>query len=60
MKAEINSIWDSNRRRPNVYLTLRPENDTEKALLRALYAIKPRWVASTSGSPMLDFYPEGD
>ena len=58
MKVEVNSIWDSQKGRPNPYISIKPENDMDKAFLRALYYTKPRIVQFTDGDIMLDFYPK--
>jgi hypothetical protein len=57
MKVDIKSVWSSARRCPNVYLLFECENETEKALLRALYFVRPSFTPNSDGRPMLDFYP---
>lgn len=59
MKIEIESLWDSNRKRPNVYFVFQCENKTERALLLSLYAVKPKFIPNSNGQPTLDFYPDG-
>ena len=58
MKAEIKSIWDSNRKKPNIYIVFQPENEIERAVMRALYFVKPAWIPNSDGNPFLDFYPK--
>ena len=60
MKIETNSVWDSHRHRPNVYFTVKPENETERALLRSLYSLKGKVVMFTDGECMVDFFPAGE
>ena len=59
MKAEIKSVWNDNKHRPNIYITLTPENDAEKAAVLALYSVRGKVDVFTDGSMMIDFYPEG-
>lgn len=60
MKVEIRSMWDDNKHRPNVWLNVEGENDTETALMRSLYAVRPRLVVMTDGKFLIDFYPIGE
>jgi hypothetical protein len=60
VKVDIHSLWSDTRRRPNVYLYLLPENETERALMMSLYGTRPTFLADHNGKPMLDFFPPGD
>ena len=60
MKVELKSAWNHGKHRPNIWLNLMAENDTEKALLLSLYGVKPKFVPSQDGQHMIDFYPEGE
>lgn len=60
MKVDINSLWDSTKHRPNVWLNLTGENDSEIALIHSLYAVRPRVVMQTDGKVLIDFYPTGE
>ena len=60
MKIETRSLWDSNRRRPNVYFTVKPENETERALLLSLYSLKGKVLMNTEGEFLVDFFPAGE
>lgn len=58
MKVSINSTWNNSK--ANVYFTLTPENEVEKALVRSLYAVQGTRPATFSdGSILIDFYPQG-
>ena len=60
MKVSIQNLWDESRKRPNIYFYLRPEDETERALLMSLYGIKPRFFPQINGEHLLDFFPPGD
>ena len=59
MKVEVRSLFDDGKKpaRPNIYMYLRPENEIERALLLALYGVKPRFIPQTDGEHILDFFP---
>ena len=58
MKVEVKSMWDDNKRRPNVWFNIAPENEAEKALLHSLYPVSGKVIMS-AGQFMIDFYPQG-
>lgn len=60
MKAELRSLWVDTKHRPNVYITLTPENEAEKAAALALYSCTGKTQIFHDGKIMLDFYPEGE
>ena len=61
MKIDVHSRFADGKRpgRPNIYMCLRPENETERALLLALYGVKPRFIPQDNGEHLFDFFPPG-
>jgi hypothetical protein len=60
VKVEVHSMWDSHRRRPNVWFRILGENDTEKALLVSIYSAQKKVEVYTSGEILVDTYPKGE
>jgi hypothetical protein len=61
MKVNVNSYWEKSKKRPCVYLVVKPETDIERALILSLYSVKPRVVQRIAdGDILLDFYPQGE